>query len=118
MPDINTAFTFCVNACNNPNVGYSQGYRNQQTVNGKTYYDCSSLMWYSLEAGDFDVKAAYQTAMGFPYTGNAITTASEEAWLRALGFTQVSIQGEWKPGDILWRKGHTEMVYSGGTGKL
>lgn len=116
MPDIDTAFTFCVNACNNPNVGYSQDYRNQRTVNGKTYYDCSSLMWYSLDAGNFDVKGAYQTAVGSPYSGNAITTASEEAWLRALGFTQVNIQGEWKPGDILWRKGHTEMVYSGGTG--
>lgn len=28
--------------CDDPNVGYSEAYRNQ-TINGKTYYDCSSF---------------------------------------------------------------------------
>lgn len=29
--------------CDDPNVGYSEGYRNQ-TINGKIYYDCSSFV--------------------------------------------------------------------------
>lgn len=115
MPDINTAYSWSISTCNASNVGYSQTYRNQQTVNGITYYDCSSFLWYALKAGGFDVSGAYQQALGYAYSGNAITTANERAWLTALGFTQVDINGEWKAGDILWRSGHTEMVYSGGT---
>lgn len=47
MPDINAAYTWAVNCCNLPNVGYSNIYRNQQTVNGITYYDCSSFINYA-----------------------------------------------------------------------
>lgn len=115
MPDINTAYSWSISTCNASNVGYSQNYRNQQTYNGITYYDCSSFIWYALRAGDFDVTGAYLTALGYAYTGNAITTSNERAWLTALGFTQVDINGTWQAGDILWRSGHTEMVYSGGT---
>lgn len=116
MPDINSAFTWAVNTCNAPNVGYSQPYRNQQSVNGITYYDCSSFIWYALKAGGFDVESAYQQAVGEAYSGNAITTSAERAWLIALGFHQEGLNGTWQAGDILWRDGHTEMVYSGGTG--
>lgn len=114
MPDINRAYQWCIQTCNAPNVGYSQGNRNQKTVNGITYYDCSSLMWYALKTGGFDVETAFRSATGYSYSGNAITTANERTWLVALGFTQVPITGEWKAGDILWRSGHTEMVYTGG----
>lgn len=118
MPDINRAYSWAINTCNAPNVGYSQGYkRNQITVNGITYYDCSSFIWYSLLSGGFDVESAFQVATGEAYSGNAITTANEQAWLTALGFTQMPIDGEWLSGDILWRRGHTEMVYEGGTGR-
>ena len=117
MPDINTAYSWSISTCNATNVGYSQNYRNQQTVNGITYYDCSSFIWYALKAGGFDVEGAYLSALGYPYSGNAITTSGERAWLTALGFTQHSITGEWQAGDILWRSGHTEMVYTGGTGQ-
>lgn len=117
MPDLNSAYTWAINTCNAPNVGYSQGdRRNQKTVDGITYYDCSSFIWYSLLSGGFDVTGAYLTAVGRAYSGNAITTANERAWLTALGFTEQPISGEWKSGDILWRQGHTEMVYTGGTG--
>ena len=117
MPNLNSAYTWAINTCNAPNVGYSQGdRRNQKTVDGITYYDCSSFIWYSLKSGGFDVEGAYLTALGRAYSGNAITTANERAWLTALGFTQVPISGEWLAGDILWRSGHTEMVYEGGTG--
>lgn len=117
MPDINTAYSWAISTCNAPNIGYSQSYRNQQTVNGITYYDCSSFIWYALKAGGFDVEAAYLSALGYAYSGNAITTSSERAWLIALGFTEQNINGEWQAGDILWRSGHTEMVYTGGTGR-
>lgn len=117
MPDINTAYSWAISTCNAPNIGYSQSYRNQQTVNGITYYDCSSFIWYALKAGGFDVEAAYLSALGYAYSGNAITTSSERAWLVALGFTEQNINGEWQAGDILWRSGHTEMVYTGGTGR-
>ena len=117
MPNLNIAYQWSINTCNNPNVGYSQNYRNQQTVNGVTYYDCSSFIWYALLAAGFDVKTAYRTATGETYDGNAIWTAVERAWLQALGFTQQNIRGEWKAGDVLWRSGHTEMVYTGGTGR-
>ena len=41
MGDINKAYTWAIQTCNAPNVGYSQTYRNKQTVGGVTYYDCS-----------------------------------------------------------------------------
>lgn len=116
MPNINQAYQWAINTCNRSDVGYSQDYRNQQTHNGVTYYDCSSFIWYALKAGGFDVETAYRTATGESYDGNAIWTAVERDWLTALGFQQVDINGTWMAGDVLWRSGHTEMVYSGGTG--
>lgn len=114
--NINAAFQWAIDTCARPNVGYSKDYRNEQTVGGITYYDCSSFIWYALLAGGFDVKGAYQSVKGEPYTDNAITTHDECAWLLAMGFTEVSASGEWKPGDIGWKTGHTEMVYEGGIG--
>ena len=116
MPDINRSYSWSINTCNARDVGYSQTYRNQRTVNGITYYDCSSFIWYALKAGNFDVEGAYQSALGYAYSGNAITTSTERAWLLALGYQEVQITGQWDAGDILWRSGHTEMVYSGTVG--
>lgn len=114
MPDINRAYQWAIERCNNPNVGYDQGYRNQQTVNGITYYDCSSFIWYALMAGGFDVVASHG--------GNTwpFTTFDMEGCLQALGFVEVPLSGEWKPGDIAvspTRNEHTEMVYKGGIGR-
>lgn len=114
MPSLDASYSWAINTCNAPNVGYSQAYRNQQTVDGVTYYDCSSFIWYALQAGGFDVLTAYRTAVGEEYSGNAITTSTERAFLLALGFVEVPIGGSWSAGDILWRSGHTEMVYQGG----
>ena len=36
MPSITDAWKWAADTCNAPNVGYSQAYRNQQTVNGIT----------------------------------------------------------------------------------
>ena len=74
MSNLNQSYQWCIDKCNDPNVGYWQDYRNQKTVNGVTYYDCSSFIWYSLQAGGFNVASAYKTATGSAYTGNAITT--------------------------------------------
>ena len=94
--NIDLAYKWAIDTCNAPNVGYSQSYRNEKTVNGITYYDCSSFIWYALLAGDFPILDAYQKTMGFAYSGNAIVTAYERAWLANMGFEKVDIRGEWK----------------------
>lgn len=110
MPDINRAFSWLVETCNAPRVGYSQAYRNQQTVGGITYYDCSSIINYSLLNGGFE------TPLYAP-SHNAFTTVSMGAELIRLGFQEVPANGELLPGDIGINPGHTEMCYEGGTGR-
>lgn len=99
MPDINAAYNWVIRQCNAPNVGYSQAYREGQTVNGITYYDCSSLMSAALTVG------------GFFSSNPWFTTASEETFLLLAGFTKHPASVEWNAGDIVWKQGHTEMVY-------
>jgi hypothetical protein len=36
MASIQTAYEWAIEKCNAPNIGYSQAYRNQRTVNGIT----------------------------------------------------------------------------------
>lgn len=105
MPSIQQAYNYCVDACNSPTVGYSQNYRNKQTINGITYYDCSSLMWYSLQAGGFDLAGAGSTS---PFT-----TYIMDGILSSLGFVRYPADGSvlWLAGDIGWTMEHTEMVY-------
>lgn len=110
MPDINKAYSWAIQTCNANNVGYSQSYRNQQTVGGVTYYDCSSFINYALLAGGFSTPA-------YAPNHNAFTTYTEIAELTRLGFVEVDPTGEYKPGDVGWDTGHTEMCYSGGAGK-
>ena len=106
MPDINKAYSWAVSTCNSPNVGYDQAYRLQKTVGGITYYDCSSFIYYALQSGGFE-------NIGLP----AFTTLTMIPVLLSSGFTEIDITGEWKPGDIVWRSGHCEMVYEGDIGK-
>lgn len=110
MSDINKAYTWAIQTCNAPNVGYSQAYRNQQTVRGVTYYDCSSFINYALLAGGFSTPA-------YAPGRNAFTTTSMIGELTRLGFSEVNASGEYKAGDIGWVSGHTEMCYRGGIGK-
>lgn len=105
MPSIQQAYNWAVETCANENVGYSQEYRNQQTVKGITYYDCSSFIWYSLLAGGFDVKSA-NGGSSYPFW-----TGTQSACLRLLGFKKHSPSDPWLPGDILMRTGHTEMAF-------
>lgn len=110
MPDINKAYTWAIQTCNAPKIGYSQSYRNQQTVGGVTYYDCSSFINYALLAGGFETP-------NYAPHHNAFTTVTEIDELFRLGFTEVDATGEILPGDVGWVSGHTEMCYSGGVGK-
>ena len=107
-PDINKAYQWAINTCNTPNVGYSMNtsWREGRTINGVTYYDCSSFIYYALIAGDFPLTRVA-----------AFTTRDMIPVLLNLGFTEKPVSGEWKAGDILWRTGHTEMVYLGGQGQ-
>lgn len=99
MPGLQTAYNFVVQKCNAPNVGYSQTYRYGNVVNGIEYYDCSSLM----------SAACYQG--GFFTTNPWFATSSEDYYLKQAGFTRMPASTPWMAGDILWRSGHTEMVY-------
>lgn len=107
MPHIDTAWKWAVNTCEANNVGYSQAYRNAQTVNGITYYDCSSFINYALLAGGFSTP-------GYAPNSNAFTTWSMGQVLLNLGFHKVT-DGSLKPGDIGVSNNssmqHTEMVY-------
>lgn len=110
MPDINRAYTWAIEKCNAPNIGYSQSYRNQQTVGGITYYDCSSFINYALLAGGFETPS-------YAPNNNAFTTYTEANVLLSLGFVEVSSTGEYLAGDIGLSSTHTEMCYIGGQGK-
>lgn len=110
MADINRVYTWAIQTCNAPNVGYSQSYRNQQTVNGITYYDCSSFVNYALLAGGFETPS-------YAPRHNAFTTYTMGAELLRLGFTEVPSNGEYLPGDIGVSPSHTEICYKGGQGK-
>lgn len=110
MPDINKAYQWAIQTCNAPNVGYSNDYRNQRTINGITYYDCSSFINYALLAGGFETP-------NYAPNHNAFTTYDEAAVLFELGFNEVLSTGEYLPGDIGLSSSHTEMCYRGGEGQ-
>ena len=103
--DLDRAYQWAINTCNAPNVGYSQLYRNQQTVNGITYYDCSSFVWYALQNGGFENIGSY-----------AFTTYSLQNILPAAGWNVLSAYDEvWLPGDILLGKWDTITLPNGTT---
>lgn len=106
MPSIDLSYKWAVQQCNANNVGYSQTYRAQQTVNGIVYYDCSSFIYYALVAGAFPVTEVYGD---YPF----ITTDMIQP-MKDMGFEEVPLDGEWKPGDVGVSTTHTEMVYLGG----
>lgn len=101
---------WCIEKCNEPNIGYSQQYREEQTVGGITYYDCSSFVWYGLKHNDFDIDATGHPTYAFD-------TLAMPTDLPKMGFIQVDRNGELLPGDIGVNQTHTEVVYEGGTGQ-
>lgn len=113
MPDINAAYRWSIDQCNNPNVGYWMDHRYQETIDNITYYDCSSFIWYALVDGG-----------GFVLPSPAFVTGDMLRVLTDAGFTIITGPSAGTicyPGDILWHNqgsagGHTEMVFAGGTG--
>lgn len=121
MPSIQGAYDWAVYYCNKENVGYSQTYRNFQTVNGITYFDCSSFTFFALWlGGGFDIGslgwptdlAGYQNRVDGRH--NAWTVNSMDRNLPKLGFTLYNAPDvTWKPGDILSKiSAHTEICYA------
>ena len=113
MPDINAAYRWAIDTCNNPKVGYWMDHRYQETINDITYYDCSSFIWYALVDGG-----------GFVLPSPAFVTGGMLRVLTDAGFNIITGPNAGTicyPGDILWHNhgsagGHTEMVFAGGTG--
>lgn len=107
MPSLTDAYNYVVAACNDPNIGYSQPSRTtiELGVNYRTYCDCSSLMSKALTVGGYFANNPW------------FVTSNERSYLSRIGWQQENINGIWQPGDILWRSGHTEMVYTGGNGQ-
>lgn len=105
MASIQTAYEWAIEKCNAPNIGYSQANRMEKTVNGITYYDCSSFIWFALMAGGFDVVKANGGSTW------AFTTGTIAKALKLLGFDKHATTQPWLPGDILIRTGHTEMAF-------
>lgn len=103
MANIQVAYNWAIEVCNKPNVGYSQQYRNQRTVNGITYYDCSSFIWYALISGGWDLESKYGT---WPFTTSTMANILVQE-----GFTRHEPSVPWLKGDILLRSTHTEMAF-------
>ena len=101
------AMNWWIEKCNDPNVGYHMDYREEQTVNGITYYDCSSFVYYGLLHSGFQLTP-----------GGAFTTWSMGTVLKNLGFKELLVGSdgyEYHVGDILVTNSgghhHTEIVH-------
>lgn len=103
------AMDWWIEKCNAPDVGYDQNYRNEQTINGITYYDCSSFVWYGLGHAGFEINLS-----AWPFT-----TYTMGSTLKQLGFEEIIISDfstfDFQTGDILVvnsnQHQHTEIVY-------
>lgn len=99
------AMNWWIEKCNDPHVGYHMDYREEQTINGITYYDCSSFVYYGLLHSGFQLTP-----------GGAFTTWSMGTVLKNLGFKELLISGgfDYHVGDILVTNSghhHTEIVH-------
>ena len=115
MPDINVAYRWAIQKCDADYVRYSMDWNLRDGVyrNGLQYFDCSSFIFWALNAGGFPVVQIFGN--------NAFNTDSMGAVLLQMGFVEVSRTGQILPGDIGVHHrgsagGHTEMCYTGGNG--
>lgn len=104
--DLDRSYQWAINTCNAPNVGYSQAYRNQQTVNGITYYDCSSFVWYALMNGDFQGIGTWESWPFVTYDIDGILTAA--GWNRLTAY-----DNKWLSGDVVLGKWDTITLPNG-----
>lgn len=113
MPSLLSAYNYILSVCNDDSNRYSQDHRNKQTIDGYTYYDCSSLINYALLEGGWETP-------DYAPDHNAFTTPEMPDVLKSLGFDEYTVDSsfEWKKGDISWYRdsdyGHTEMCYQAG----
>ena len=108
MASITGAYNDVLAACNDPYIGYSQPRRTtiRLGVTYRTYCDCSSLISWAL------------TRNGFFNQNPWFRTPQMDSILTGIGFQKLSAaSNNWQNGDIMWKSGHTEMVYDavGGT---
>ena len=101
---------WCHEKCEDPDVQYSREYREEETINGITYYDCSSFIWYGLAHNGFDIEATAHASYAFD-------TTAMPADLQAMGWSEIDRSGTLLPGDIGWTSTHAEVCYSGGSGQ-
>lgn len=95
---IGTALDWWKSTADDNSHGYSQSVRTGPS------YDCSSFVFYGL-------KSAGMIGGSYPFTTSSMGSA-----LVGAGFEEHDLSSfDWKqlkPGDILWRSGHTEAVWS------
>ena len=118
-------YDWAVHECQRSDVAYSQSYRNQQTVNGITYYDCSSFVFFAmwlgggLNVGQF----GFSTNINDYHNGDAnawVVTSMVNTYLpQVAGFSYLDPTVEsWHAGDILAKTNvprdsrHTEICYA------
>ena len=114
--------------CNRENVEYwqSPSRRNMREIDGITYFDCSSFVFFAVWlGGGYDIgELGYPTDLEGYKTKegadgyNAWTTGTMPYKLPKIGFTRYNpATAVWQPGDILvWHnsrtgEGHTEICY-------
>ena len=102
MGNLTDAYNYVIAACNCSTLRYSQAQRKTIDIMSTniTYCDCSSLMSKALTVGDYFKNNPW------------FTTSNEQSYLVKAGWTRFNSKTQWQAGDILWRSGHTEMVYS------
>lgn len=120
MPfDVTGMYNWAVTECNRTDVAYSQSYRNQQTVNGITYYDCSSFTFFACWlGGGLDVGSlGYSTNINDYHNGTAnawIVTSMINALSGLTGWETLDPKTvNWQAGDILAKtRTHCEICYA------
>ena len=112
-------YDWAVNECTRGNVAYNQQLRNQQTVNGITYYDCSSFLFFACWlGGGLNVGAlGYSTDLDAYHQGRAnawVVTSMLRSLSYVSGFQQFDPRTEpWQAGDILAKtRTHCEICYA------
>lgn len=127
--DLQGMFDWAVYWCNKPNVEYwmSASRRNMREIDGITYFDCSSFVFFAVWlGGGYDIGQlgyptdleGYKTKQGADgYNAWVVHTMTPK--LPKIGFTRLNPNTEvWQPGDILsWYNsrtgnGHTEICYA------
>ena len=122
---IRDMYDWAVQECSRTDVAYSQSYRNQQTVNGITYYDCSSFVFFAMWlGGGLDVGSlGFSTNINDYHNGRAnawVVTSMVNTYLPQVpGFEFYDASSTlWQEGDVLAKtnvireRRHTEICYA------